>query len=106
MATPSAAGVAHEDRPTWPAPDGRRVVFLLDASSALERRVLVQWIERQRPAGAGMFDLVAIPPPRGRRRARLDPRPAAPPATDADPPLPPPRVAWLPGDRRGPRSAR
>src|SRR5437870_3813814 len=104
MATPSPA--AREDRPAWPAGDGRRVVFLLDASSALERRVLVQWIERQRPAGAGMFDLVTIPPSRGRRRARLDPRLEATLATDDDPLLAPLRVAWLPGERRGPRRAR
>src|SRR3989442_15194826 len=100
MATPSPAGLAREDRPAWPAPDGRRVVFLLDASSALERRVLVQWIERQRPAGAGMFDLVAIPPSRGRRRARLDPRLQATPAPAADPLPPPPPAARLPREPR------
>src|SRR5206468_542233 len=53
-----------EDAVRWPPADGRRVVFLLDASSGLERRFLEQWIVRARPSGvtpAG-YDVVAIPP--------------------------------------------
>src|SRR5206468_739354 len=61
--------------PSWPPAGGRRVVFLLDASSPLERRLLERWIERARPAGTApaAYDVVAIPPSRRRRRAgRVD----------------------------------
>lgn len=55
----------------WPETSGDRVVFLLDASSALERRILERWIERRRPEGVAKrdFDVVRIPPSRGRRGA-------------------------------------
>src|SRR5262249_56541423 len=51
------------DEPRWPAANGRRVVFLVDASSGLERRLLEGWIARARPKGvtpAG-YDVLAIP---------------------------------------------
>src|SRR5207249_4194597 len=65
-----------DDARHWPAADGRRVVFLLDASSGLERRLLEQWIARARPPGvtpAG-YDVVSIPPSRRRRARRVDAR--------------------------------
>src|SRR5207248_5477319 len=51
------------DEPRWPAAEGRRVVFLVDASSGLERRLLEGWIARARPAGVtpAAYDVLAIP---------------------------------------------
>ncbi len=99
---------AVENEPTWPAVDGRRVVFLLDAASALERRLLEEWIDRRRPDAVGPagFERITIPPSRNRRHARLDPRLEACLATDDDPLLAPLRVAWQPGQRDGQRAVR
>ncbi len=56
----------------WPDARGLRVVFLLDAASSLERRLLEGWVQRRKPAGmpAGGYDIVSIPASRGRRRGR------------------------------------
>ncbi len=35
----------------WPDARGLRVVFLLDAASSLERRLLEGWVQRRKPAG-------------------------------------------------------
>ena len=60
----------------WPDSGGRRVVFLLDASGRTERRLLGEWIERHRPAGANGEMAIPIPPSRRRppRQARPAPR--------------------------------
>ncbi len=80
---------------SWPDAGGRRVVFLLDASSRLEQRLLREWIERTRPAGANAELVLSIPPSRRRGRRLLDPRLEAALATDDDPLLAPLRVAWF-----------
>ena len=90
----------------WPRADGRRVVFLLDASSPLERRLLEGWIRERRPEGANGTTAVAIPASRRRRRQPLDPRLEAALATGDDPLLAPLRVAWLPSGANGARAAR
>jgi glycerol-3-phosphate O-acyltransferase len=84
------------------------VLFLLDASSGLERRLLGAWIERNRPQDAkrGDCELVAIPPSRRRRRRRLDPKLEGALAGSEDLLLAPLRVAWLPPLRGGERSVR
>ena len=97
---------AFEGEPAWPAADGRRVVFLIDASSALEARLLERWTLRHRPAelAAGDGEAIRIPPTRRRRRtslARLEARLAA----GDDPLLAPLRVAWFPRERGGRRAA-
>ena len=79
----------------WPQTDGRRVVFLLDASGPVERRLLGDWIEANRPAGVNGEVTIPIPPSRRRRRGRLDPRLEATLATGDDPLLAPLRVAWF-----------
>lgn len=63
---PAGEGPALEAEPAWPVTNGRRVVFLLDASSRLERRLLEDWIVRQRPepADAGPGEAIRIPPSR------------------------------------------
>ncbi len=95
--------------PDWPDAAAERVVFLLDASSGLERRLLEGWIARHRPAACSQasVEVVAIPPSRRRRRSRRpDPRLEASLATDGDPLLAPLRVAWerekVPGQRENP----
>src|SRR5579862_2362682 len=90
----------------WPAADGRRVVFLLDACSRLEERLLREWIATHRPAGAEGTTAVRIPPSRRGRRRALDPRLDAALATEDDPLLAPLRVAWFPEGSNGGRAAR
>src|SRR5262250_151907 len=97
-----ATGIASE----WPQADGRRVVFLLDASSRLERRLLEGWIRERCEAAGNGTTAVAIPPSRLRRRRPLDPRLEAALATGDDPLLAPLRVAWLPSGANGARAAR
>jgi glycerol-3-phosphate O-acyltransferase len=101
---------ARDSQPTepgWPDAKGRRIVFLIDAASPLEERLLHEWIARHRPADIGVPDLEAIPlpPSRGRHR-RLDPRLEARLATGDDPLLAPLRVAWQPRQRGGVRAVR
>jgi glycerol-3-phosphate O-acyltransferase len=108
MAVPERSAATLEQAPFWAAGDARRVVFLIDAASKLERRLIERWIARVAPPGAdGAYDLIPIPPSRGRRRnARLDPHLEASLATAGDPLLAPLRVAWLPAEREGLRSTR
>jgi glycerol-3-phosphate O-acyltransferase len=79
----------------WPASEGRRVVFLLDASGRIEQRLLSEWIDNNRPSGINGEVAIPIPPSRRRRRGRLDPRLEATLATGDDPLLAPLRVAWF-----------
>jgi glycerol-3-phosphate O-acyltransferase len=97
---------AIQDEASWPAADGRRVVFLLEANSGLERRLLAQWITRHRVQGAPDAQAISIPASRGRHRRALDPRLEACLATEDDPLLAPLRVAWQPKQRDGVRAAR
>jgi glycerol-3-phosphate O-acyltransferase len=98
--------------PEWPAAGGQRVVFLLDASSAQERRHLEAWIERHRPPGCepARVERVALPPSRRRlrrpRRRAEDADLEALLASGEDALLAPLRVVWLPDRRGGVRSAR
>jgi hypothetical protein len=94
----TAACRSLEDEPAWPASEGKRLVFLLDASSALEMELLESWIRRHQPQTLEStdFDVVALPPTRRRRpdasldclEEKLGP--------DDDALLAPLRVAWLP----------
>jgi glycerol-3-phosphate O-acyltransferase len=93
----------HSPEPRWPdCPPDRLVVFLLDASSPLERRLLEEWVSRQHPVDRppGRVRLIAIPPTRRPDRSELDPGLEALLAGDEDPLLAPVRVAWL-APRRG-----
>jgi glycerol-3-phosphate O-acyltransferase len=83
-------------------------VFLLDASSRLERRLLAAWIARARPpqVDATGYDVIEVPPTRRRRRAAsLEPLEQVL-AAGGDPLLVPVRVAWLPRERGGVRAVR
>ncbi|MFT4570878.1 MAG: glycerol-3-phosphate O-acyltransferase [Hyphomicrobiaceae bacterium] len=77
--TPAAKGspsvgpvISVDGTDVWPASEGLRIVFLMDAASSLERRVLEDWVRRRKPEAVeqGDFDLVTIPASRGRRRLR------------------------------------
>jgi glycerol-3-phosphate O-acyltransferase len=85
-------------------------VFLVDASSRLEERLLASWIERRRPGGNehGGYELIRIPPtrrPRQRKRSSLSHLEEFL-AAGADALLVPLRIAWLPEQRNGVRSVR
>ena len=105
----SAASQALRDEPGWPGASAPypRVVFLIDASSALERRLLSAWIERHAPDGADAAD-IEIPP--SRRRAGLGRTSLGELegclAAEGDVLLAPLRIAWLPKKRNGKRAAR
>jgi glycerol-3-phosphate O-acyltransferase len=107
MADTSVPSTIAVDGPPWPASGGRRVVFLVEACSGLERRLLESWIERTRPRGAAAngCEVIPIPPSRRRRGKGLAPRLEACLATDDDPLLAPLRVAWFPAERNGGRAA-
>jgi glycerol-3-phosphate O-acyltransferase len=100
---PQAAPMPPE--PDWPAAGGRRVVFLLDAASRLEERLLHDWIERKRPE-ADAAEVVRVPSTRRRRRGRLDARLEPILASGDDPLLAPLRVIWHAPERDGQREAR
>ncbi len=97
-----------KDSPPWPASDGRRLVFLVDASSNLERRLLEDWIRHRLPADIDAEDVesMAIPSSRRRYKTKLDSRLEARLATDDDPLLVPLRVAWQPQQHNGVRAVR
>jgi len=97
-----------QNEPTWPVVNGERVLFLIDASSAFEAKILEGWIARQRPEeGAAGFDVLLIPPSRKRsRHGSLEALEAleASLATGNDAMLTPLRIAWLPKRRNGKRA--
>jgi glycerol-3-phosphate O-acyltransferase len=80
----------------------RGVVFLLDAASDVERRLLEEWIASRQGEAGIRADTITIPPSRGRRRRSID-RTALEGclAANDDPLLTPVRVAWLPAPERG-----
>ncbi len=90
--------------PDWPDVPAARAICLVDASSGFERRLLESWIERHRPADTTVSTAL-LPPSRRRRFGAIDPGLAALLGGDDDPLLVPVRVAWLPEERNGRRSA-
>jgi glycerol-3-phosphate O-acyltransferase len=106
----SAIHTPRIDEPCWPTLSGERILFLLDAASALEERLLRAWIERSMPEGADRtgVEVFRIPPSRRRRRRRRkpDPKLEAALAAGENPILAPLRVVWLAEERQGRRSAR
>jgi glycerol-3-phosphate O-acyltransferase len=90
------------DEPAWPEGEGP-FLFLIDASSELERQILEEWIDRNRPDGI-RADWVRIPQTRRRRRRpRLDPHLEARLRQDDDPTMVPLRIAWLAREQDGRR---
>lgn len=92
--------------PDWPSHTSRRVLFLLDAASRLEEKILREWIEEQRPAAVDPITVGAIRIRSSRRPRSAQPESLEPElATDDDPLLAPLRVAWLAPEREGRREA-
>ncbi len=103
MATPRLAQPVPED-PAWPGAERRPIVFLLDAASGIERRVLEHWIAEHRPEGVTSEGIESIPIPATRgsgQRGRLDPKLEARLAIGDDPLMAPLRVAWQPPEVDG-----
>lgn len=75
------------------------MVFLLDAGSGPEHRLLREWIESRRPAKSRPY--VVIPIPRGRRSRRPDARLEGLLRAADDPVFVPLRVVWFGGTRGG-----
>jgi glycerol-3-phosphate O-acyltransferase len=86
--------------------DGRRVVYLIDASSRIEGQLLRDWIKQNGPGESSSYDVIGIPPSRGKRRRSVDPMLDARLAEGDDPLLQPLRIAWHPPQRQGARVAR
>ena len=94
------------EEPAWPVDEPSPEVFLIDASSNLERRLMEAWIDRNRPPDATV-DAVCLPASRRRRQGcRIDPGLEARMAKSEDPVLVPLRIAWLAPRRDGTRSVR
>ena len=94
--------------PEWPRiHSDERVVFLVDAASRLERRLIGHWIEANRPSRfpADAIDVIQIPSSRRGRRRSLGPELEAALATGGDPLMAPLRVIWRGRLRDGRRSA-
>jgi glycerol-3-phosphate O-acyltransferase len=90
------------NEPEWPSGDGP-FVFLIEASSELERQILQAWIDRNKREGIRV-DTMRIPQTRRRRRRRrLDPQLEARLHQDDDPLLVPLRVVWLAREQDGRR---
>ncbi|MCH7585734.1 MAG: glycerol-3-phosphate 1-O-acyltransferase [Acidobacteria bacterium] len=90
----------------WPQSGDRPVAFLVDASSSLERRLIGQWIERNRPGNAE-YRVCAVPPSRRRRfRRSIGPALKELASGDTDVLLVPLRVVWLGPRRTGRRIPR
>lgn len=84
------------------APGDRRLVFLLDASTSLEDRLLRGWLER---CAGGEADVLSLAPSRLRRRSRhTDPRLESVLKNPEGHWLVPLRVIWMPAERHGRRT--
>ncbi len=94
-----------EETSPWPATAGE-VAFLLEAASSFERRLLSDWLERTKPAGAKAPFLVWLPSSRRGRKIQIGPKLEEVCAAGDDVTLAPLRVAWLPEERDGTRRAR
>ena len=97
-----APDIVQRDSP-WPD-DDRPITFLLDASSSLERQLLVDWIEAHRPPGA---EAKVVHLSLGDDRKPLEVTPLLNAiASGSNTLVAPLRVAWTPSDRAyaaGPR---
>ncbi len=79
-------------------------VYLIDASSRFERKLIESWIATNRDGER--CEMIPIPPSRGARRPALDPELEAVLASNGDPIFAPLRVVWFPKTIDGVRAAR
>ncbi len=98
--------VSGEPLPQWPAPAGVRVVFLTDCKTATERGVVERWIAQTRPPGTREDQVTFL----GLPAKPDDLRPFAGQLEgffkEEGVLLAPVRIAWLPREHGGERSAR
>jgi glycerol-3-phosphate O-acyltransferase len=110
MTSEPVAPIVRLDEPVWPVAEGHPLLFLVEASTRLERRILEDWIERRRPADLepGAVQVVQLPPSRRRRRRgnrfSVNGHLEAFLRAGDDPLLIPLRVAWFPEERDGQRT--
>lgn len=91
---------------SWPDTEGN-IVFLVEAETPVERRLLHDWITANRPASPDCdVTTIDIPSDRSEARQAVDMSLETRLAAGDDPALAPLRVAWLPAERDGERSAR
>ena len=99
--TVSQIGQAESAVPQWPeCEDDRLLVFLLDASSPLEKEMLEDWVTRSHPTDRtpGAVRVLSLPPsrrPQPRRKQPLDPSLEALLSAEEDALFAPIRIAWL-----------
>ncbi len=92
--------------PQWPTTANRPVLFLLDIASGFEEKILLEWIEAQRPESVPAGDVQAIRIPSSRRRSSQLGKSLEPAlAVAGETLLAPLRVAWLARERGGRREA-
>ncbi len=96
--------------PAWPEAEDRSLLFLTDAANSLERRLLRDWVERNRPPHVDPATVGVASVPRTRRHRstdwKINPRLRARLNTTDNPLLVPLRIVWLPRSRDGERSVR
>ena len=85
-------------------PSAQSTVYLVDATTRLERKLIESWIAEN--SNGNRCAVMPIPPSRGRARPPIDSALEAALSTDGDPLLAPLRVAWFPQVRDGIRAAR
>jgi glycerol-3-phosphate O-acyltransferase len=91
-----------------PVTAGQAVVFIAQTSSAAETRALEQWVAEYGPGASSVTDvqLIRVPYPKGEDVHGLAAAIGARLEKGDDPLLAPLRVAWLPKERDGERTAR
>jgi glycerol-3-phosphate O-acyltransferase len=80
---------------------GRRTVYLLDAATAVEERLLRDWVAARQREERTDHECITIPSSKRPRRRPLDPRLEASLTAADDPLFAPLRVAWLPAEEAG-----
>jgi glycerol-3-phosphate O-acyltransferase len=105
--TVSASNVTGEPLPQWPAAEGKRVVFITDCKTATEREIVERWVTQARPQGtnADQVAFLAIPTKFDDMRPFVE-RISTLVNEAPDTLLAPVRIAWLPREHKGERSAR
>ncbi len=101
-----SAQVSGEALPQWPAPAGVRVVFLTDCRTATERQVVERWIARSRPEGTREDAVAFLGLPAKSDDLKTFAALLKPHLEDPAVMLAPVRIAWLPREHGGERTAR
>lgn len=90
----------------WPDSAGRPVVFLLEADTAVERRVLRRWVHDNAPPESPPHEVFVLRPTEQDSGVDVPPELERRLAAHDDPLMQPLRMVWLPPERDGARVAR